>query len=220
MRSGSVGGTRYARRGDAAVIELAEIAGLAALSAPAPTTATSRGLGQVIAAALDAGARSVTVGIGGSASTDGGVGMLQALGARVLDADGLEVEPGADVARAVRLDCSGLHPALAGAELVFACDVDNPLTGPDGAAAVYGPQKGADPGQVEELDAALTHWATLVARSGTTWPDSRTTDPEGPGRPGVSVSGRARSSAPGWRPAPRWCWTSSVSTPPSRGPTS
>ncbi|MDT0183507.1 glycerate kinase [Microbacterium sp. ARD31] len=141
--------TSYARRGATAVVELADACGLARLpgGAPAPMTATSRGLGEVMAATLDAGCRSLVVGIGGSASTDGGLGLLEALGARASDG----------------LDLTGLHPALAGARIVVACDVDNPLTGPDGAAAVYAPQKGASPEQVAELDARLGRWADLVA---------------------------------------------------------
>ena len=153
------------RSGDEAVVELAEVVGLAALGDDlAPLTATSRGLGEVIAAALDAGCTQVVVGIGGSASTDGGLGLVQALGARVLDASGAEVGPGgAGAATVATLDLTDLHPGLATARIEVACDVDNPLTGPDGAAAVYGPQKGADPEQVRELDVALTHWADVVA---------------------------------------------------------
>ena len=160
--------TWYARRGEEAVVELAEVAGLARMGIPparlAPLTATSRGLGELIAHALDGGCTRVLVGIGGSASTDGGLGLVQALGARVRDASGEEVGPGgAGAATAVMLDLTALHPALAAARIEVACDVDNPLTGPDGAAAVYGPQKGADPDQVRELDAALSHWADVVA---------------------------------------------------------
>ncbi|RKT77132.1 glycerate kinase [Terracoccus luteus] len=160
--------TCWARRGPDAVVELADASGLARVphGALAPLTATSRGTGEVIAAALDAGCRRIVVGIGGSASTDGGVGLLQALGVRVLDADGHDVGPGgAGLEAAARLDLTGRHPALADAELVVACDVDNPLTGVHGAAAVYGPQKGATAEQVERLDAALDHWADLVANA-------------------------------------------------------
>jgi glycerate 2-kinase len=162
---GRTGPAWYVRLGDEAVVELAEVAGLAGLGdARAPLTATSRGLGEVIAHALDAGCTEVLVAIGGSASTDGGLGLVQALGARVSDASGNEVGPGgAGAATAATLDLTRLHPKLAAARLEVACDVDNPLTGPDGAAAVYGPQKGADPDQVLALDAALTHWADRVA---------------------------------------------------------
>lgn len=160
--------TWYVRRGAAAVVELAQVAGLAGPGVPAiplaPLTATSRGLGELIAHALDGGCTRVLVGIGGSASTDGGLGLVQALGARVCDASGAEVGPGgAGAATAAALDLSALHPRLAQARIEVACDVDNPLTGPQGAAAVYGPQKGADPDQVRELDAALAHWADVVA---------------------------------------------------------
>jgi glycerate 2-kinase len=160
--------TWYVRRGEDAVVELAEVAGLAKIGTQptrlTPLTATSRGLGELIAHALDAGCRRVLVGIGGSASTDGGLGLVQALGARVRDASGAEVgSGGAGAAMAATLDLTGLHHGLASARIEVACDVDNPLTGPEGAAAVYGPQKGADPEQVQQLDAALAHWADVVA---------------------------------------------------------
>ncbi len=163
--AGRTAPTWYVRRGENAVVELAEVAGLAGLhGALAPLTATSRGLGELVAHALDAGATRVLVGIGGSASTDGGLGLVQALGARARDASGAEVGPGgAGAATVATLDLAELHPGLAAARIEVACDVDNPLTGPDGAAAVYGPQKGADPDQVRQLDAALEHWADVVA---------------------------------------------------------
>jgi glycerate kinase len=159
--------TTYVRRGDVAVVELAAVAGLAQLGTElAPMTATSRGVGDVIAAALDAGCTTIVLGIGGSASTDGGAGLVQALGAHVLDADGAEIgDGGGALASAAMLDLSGLHPALASTRIEVACDVDNPLTGPHGAAAVYGPQKGADDAQVRELDTALTRWADVVAQA-------------------------------------------------------
>ena len=119
----------------------------------------------MISHALDAGCTQVLVGIGGSASTDGGLGLVQGLGARVRDASGAEVGPGgAGAATAATVDLGGLHPRLAATRIEVACDVDNPLTGPDGAAAVYGPQKGAEPAQVRQLDAALAaHGADVVA---------------------------------------------------------
>ena len=160
--------TSWARRGDTAVVELADVSGLVRLPGglSAPLTSTSRGTGEVIAAALDAGCRRVVVGIGGSASTDGGAGLLRALGARTPDVEGRPVgEGGAALVDVVELDLTGLHPALADAEIVVACDVDNPLTGPQGAAAVYGPQKGADADDVDRLDSALGHWADVVAVS-------------------------------------------------------
>lgn len=158
----------YGVRGAEAVVELAEVSGLAQLPGgrTAPLTASSRGTGELIAAALDAGARRVVVAIGGSACTDGGAGLLEALGATIGTSSGSHVQPGgAGLHDATRLDLRGLHPGLAGAELVVACDVDNPLTGSRGAAAVYGPQKGAGPEDVELLDSALTRWADLVARA-------------------------------------------------------
>jgi glycerate kinase len=166
--TGVVGDTTYGRRGDEAVIEMAEVCGLGRLpeGTLAATCATSRGVGEVIAAALDAGCTQILLGVGGSASTDGGAGMLVALGARLLDRAGRHVDDGGGpLAAGHRLDLSGLHPALADATITVACDVDNPLTGPSGAAAVYGPQKGATPDQVASLDRALTCWADLVAAS-------------------------------------------------------
>ncbi|MFW3168644.1 glycerate kinase [Geodermatophilus sp. CPCC 206100] len=169
---GPLGGSvpaRYALRSDTAVLEMAAAAGLALLPPPGPTEATALrastlGVGRLVADALDAGARRVVLGVGGSATTDGGAGALVGLGARVLAADGSEVPPGgAGLAEAVRLDLTGLDPRLARTELVLACDVDNPLTGPEGAAAVYGPQKGATPAAVARLDAALGRWADVVA---------------------------------------------------------
>ena len=155
----------YARRGDVAVVELADVSGLVRLpSGPAPMTAGTLGTGEVIAAAVAAGCRTIVIGIGGSASTDGGAGLLQGLGARLLDADGAPIAAGgAALTRAASLDLSSMQSHIAGVDLVVACDVDNPLTGPVGAAATYGPQKGAGPGQVLELDDALSHWADVVA---------------------------------------------------------
>ena len=156
----------YARRGESAVVELANACGLSLLPAgvPAPLDASSFGLGQVLAAALDAGARSVVLGVGGSASTDGGAGMLQALGARLLDARGAEIARGGrGLAEVAGLDLAGLAGRLTGVRVDLAGDVDNPLLGPFGAAAVYGPQKGADADDVRRLDDALARWADIVA---------------------------------------------------------
>ncbi|MFS4093695.1 glycerate kinase [Streptomyces sp. AF1A] len=155
----------FALRGGTAVVEMAEASGLQRLPAGvlAPLTASTYGSGELLRAALDAGARTIVFGVGGSATTDGGAGMLTALGARFLDADGEPVPPGggglADLARA---DLSGLDPRLSSVELVLASDVDNPLTGPKGAPAVYGPQKGASPDDVATLDAALAHFAEVL----------------------------------------------------------
>ncbi len=156
----------YARRGEVAVVELAGVCGLARLPGgrPAPLTASSFGAGEVLRAALEAGARRIILGVGGSASTDGGAGLLQALGARVLDTSGEPVRPGgAGLREVAALDLTGLHRALYPADIILAADVDNPLTGPDGAAEVYGPQKGASPAEVAALDAGLRRWAAVVA---------------------------------------------------------
>jgi glycerate kinase len=150
--------TAYAVRDGTAVVEMADACGLVRMPPGqlAPLKASSAGLGEVVRAALDAGCARVVVGIGGSASTDGGAGMLGALGARFLDADGVDLPLGGGaLTRLDRVDLSGLHPGLDRAEVVLATDVDNPLLGPRGAAAVYGPQKGASPADIEVLDAAL-----------------------------------------------------------------
>ncbi|MGW3950320.1 glycerate kinase [Streptomyces sp. NPDC004752] len=155
----------FAVRGATAVVEMAEASGLQRLPAGvlAPLTASTYGSGELLRAALDAGARTIVFGVGGSASTDGGAGMLSALGARFLDGDGAPVAPGGGgLAGLARADLSGLDPRLAEVELVLASDVDNPLTGPKGAAAVYGPQKGASPDDVAALDAALAHYAKVL----------------------------------------------------------
>lgn len=158
--------TTYARRGHVAVIEMADVSGLARLpgGSPAPLTATSRGTGEVVAAAIAGGCRHIVLGIGGSASTDAGAGLAQALGARILDRDGQEVGPGgAALAEVASIDPTALRDRTAGVRFTVACDVDNPLTGPSGAAAVYGPQKGATPDDVATLDAALDRFADVVA---------------------------------------------------------
>jgi glycerate kinase len=160
--------TAYAERDGVAVVELADVSGLGRLPGGrlAAGAASSYGTGQVIGAALDAGCRRIVLGIGGSACTDGGAGMVQALGGRVRDARGGEVGRGGAALAAVRsLDLTGLHPALSSTEVVVASDVDNPLLGPRGAAAVYGPQKGASPADVAELDVALARWADAVQRA-------------------------------------------------------
>lgn len=157
----------FAIQGDRAVVELAEASGLRHLAADSllPMTATTRGTGELIGAALDAGAREIVLGVGGSATTDGGVAMMQALGVRALDAGGADIGPGGAALAAVdRVDVSGLDPRLASVRVVLAGDVDNPLSGEHGAAAVYAPQKGADPEQVAELDEALARWGRVLAR--------------------------------------------------------
>lgn len=156
--------------GRTVVVEMADACGLGRLpdGVPAPLTASSRGLGEAIRAALDLRPDTLVVGVGGSASTDGGAGMLLALGADVTDAVGRPVGPGgAGLAAAARLDRSGLDPRLRRSRLVLASDVDSPLHGPHGAAHVFGPQKGATPGEVEALDRALATWGDLVAPEAT-----------------------------------------------------
>ncbi|MEU6845720.1 glycerate kinase [Streptomyces sp. NPDC046716] len=158
----------WALRDGTAVVEMAEASGLQLLPEGefAPLTATTYGSGEVIAAALDAGARTIVFGVGGSATTDGGAGMLAALGARFLDGSGAPVGPGGGALAALAsADLSGLDPRLADVDVVLASDVDNPLTGPKGAPAVYGPQKGASPEDVAELDAALGHYAKVLSES-------------------------------------------------------
>ncbi len=158
----------FALREDTAVVEMAEASGLQRLpeGVLAPLTASTYGSGELLRAALDAGARTIVFGVGGSATTDGGAGMLAALGARFLDADGEPVAPGGGgLASLASADLSDLDPRLSDVELVLASDVDNPLTGPKGAPAVYGPQKGASPEDVAALDAALAHFAKVLART-------------------------------------------------------
>jgi glycerate kinase len=151
--------------GDTAVIEMAAASGLPLVPPPRrdPRLTTTFGTGELLRAALDAGHRRIILGIGGSATNDGGTGLARALGIRFLDSTGTELpEGGAALARLDRIDLSGLDPRAANAELVVACDVDNPLTGPRGASAVYGPQKGATPEMVRLLDDALAHYARIA----------------------------------------------------------
>lgn len=154
--------------GRTAVVESAHAIGVPALGrAPDSHTAvhaTSRGVGELMLAALDCGVQRLVVGLGGSISTDGGAGALQALGARIRTAEGAEVVPGgAGLAEAASLGLKELDSRLAGVDILLACDVDTPLLGPQGAAAIYGPQKGAAPAAVEILEAALANWADVVA---------------------------------------------------------
>ena len=152
--------------GTTAVIEMAEAAGLHLVGAmPDPLHATTRGVGELILDALDHGAERIIVGLGGSATNDGGAGMAQALGVRLFDADGCNLPGGgAALADLDRIDCTGLDPRVTRTPIILASDVTNPLTGPDGASAVFGPQKGATPAMVERLDRALAHYAAVVRR--------------------------------------------------------
>lgn len=151
-----------------AVIEMAAASGLHWVpSAQRDARVTSSyGTGELIQAALDAGATRIILGLGGSATNDGGSGLLRALGARFLDAGGNELRPGgAALAKLQRVDLSSLDARLHDVHVDVAADVDNPLCGPRGASAVFGPQKGASPAQVEELDAALARMAEVVSEA-------------------------------------------------------
>jgi glycerate 2-kinase len=153
---------RFLRRGDAAVVEMAAASGLSRLAHDErdAMAASTFGTGQVLAAAIGLGAREIVLGIGGSATTDGGAGLLVALGARFLDRHGVDLPPGGGaLADLARVDLGGLSPVLAEVHLTVASDVTNPLLGELGAAATYGPQKGADEAQVAQLDANLAHYA-------------------------------------------------------------
>lgn len=156
----------FARSGTTAVIEMALASGLELLRPDEldPLAATTYGTGQLMQAALDGGASRIIVGMGGSATVDGGAGCLQALGVRLLDGEGREVPPGGDsLHRIHHIDASGLDPRWRDTELIIASDVDNPTLGENGAAAVFAPQKGASPEQVAILEENLRHFFTLVA---------------------------------------------------------
>lgn len=152
--------------GGRAVVEMAAASGLPLLSPGErnPLLTSTFGTGELVRAALDAGARDVTMALGGSATNDGGLGMARALGVRLLDAGGRELAGrGADLARVARLDLAGLDPRVAAADFHLMCDVDNPLTGAHGASAVFGPQKGATPEMVAELDAGMRSYARVLS---------------------------------------------------------
>ena len=151
--------------GETAVIEMALASGLALIPDHRrdPLTATTYGTGQLMAAALDAGYTRIIVGLGGSATNDGGTGMAAALGVRFLNAGGDELPPGgAALANLHAIDTSGVHPGLAGATIIGATDVTNPLCGDTGASAIFGPQKGATPEMVRELDGCLANLARVI----------------------------------------------------------
>ncbi len=151
------------------VVELAAASGLALAPERDALRATSRGTGELLRAALDAGCTQIVLGIGGSACTDGAAGRLAALGARLGDGSGQDLPDGGGALGALNLvDLAGLDPRLREGEVVLASVVDNPLLGPTGAAAVYGPQKGASPDDVAALDAALGRWAELLERAAAT----------------------------------------------------
>ena len=178
--------------GNRAVVECAAASGLLRLRVDELTPdgvrrASSFGTGQLIAAALDAGVEELIVGLGGSATNDGGAGMAQALGFALLDASGRVLPPGGAALRELaRIDVSGAHPRLRSVRVLGATDVTNPLCGPEGATAIYGPQKGADTAEIAELDAALAHFAAVIHRD--LGIDVR-------GAPGCRRRGRAGSGA-------------------------
>ncbi|TZG29248.1 glycerate kinase [Sphingomonas montanisoli] len=151
--------------GRGAIIEMAAASGLM-LVPPAkrdPMRATTYGVGELIVAALDRGVRDILIGIGGSATNDGGAGMAQSLGVRLLDAAGRDIERGGGgLGKLARIDVSGIDPRVAESRVRILSDVDNPLVGPRGASAVFGPQKGATPAQVEQLDANLRRYAERI----------------------------------------------------------
>ncbi len=156
----------FARTGTSAVIEMALASGLELLRADEldPLRASTFGTGQLLQAALDSGAKRIIVGVGGSATVDGGAGCLQALGVRLLDENGKDVPPGGgSLNRVTQIDVSRLDPRWRETEVIIASDVDNPTLGEQGAAAVFGPQKGATPDQVRVLEANLRHFFTLTA---------------------------------------------------------
>jgi glycerate kinase len=150
-----------------AVVEIASAVGLA-LVVPAqrdPMRASSYGAGELVRRALDEGCRRIVIGLGGSATVDGGAGLVQALGVRLLDARGREIERGGGALSELdRIDVSAVDPRISAAELLVLCDVDNPLLGERGAARVFGPQKGATPEHVEQLESNLARWAACIRR--------------------------------------------------------
>lgn len=151
--------------GTTAVVETAEASGLALLEAKErnPLIASSYGTGELMLAAVRSGAKRIIVGLGGSATNDAGAGLLQALGVRLLDGNGNDLaHGGAALANLTTIDISTMDPALKNVAITAACDVTNPLTGPTGASAVFGPQKAASKDDVATLDAALAHFAQVI----------------------------------------------------------
>ncbi|WP_301408735.1 glycerate kinase [Luteococcus sp.] len=195
--------------GSTAVIEMAEASGIGRVPRDRrdPRRASTRGTGQLVTAALDAGITHIVLGIGGSATNDGGAGLAQALGARLVDGEGQCLGPGgAPLAQLAGIDVSGLDPRLAEVTVEVACDVTNPLCGPQGASAVYGPQKGADDACVAELDAALAHFAQVVARG--CWPSCRTARcGRGSTSSWTTPACRRRCPVPRWWSPARGEWT-------------
>ena len=165
------------------VVEMAAASGLALVPVEQrdPRVTTTYGTGQLIAAALDRGCRKIIVGVGGSATNDGGAGMAQALGASLMEESGQQIGPGAaELSKLAKIALSHLDARIADTQFYVATDVDNPLCGPNGASAIYGPQKGATPEMVPELDAALAHYAKIIERD---------LKQEVAGRPGAGAAG-------------------------------
>ncbi|MFE9396157.1 glycerate kinase [Streptomyces flavidovirens] len=162
-------GTHFALLGDGgAVVEMAAVAGLSLVprSLRDPGATTTYGVGELIGAVLDQGVRRILVGCGDSGTSDGGAGALQALGARLLDAEGSELPLGGRaLTRLHAIDATGLDPRLEEVDILVACNPYNILCGPRGVARVFGPQKGATPAQVKQLAAALDRWAYVLERT-------------------------------------------------------
>ena len=156
---------QIAINGDTTFIEMAQASGLSQLPSGVKSalTASSYGTGQLVLAALNQGVSKVILGVGGTATTDAGAGALQALGAKLVDKDGSEIAPGgAALSNCVKIDTSALDPRLSTVSFILASDVTNPLLGPEGAAHVFAPQKGATPADVELLEQSLAHFASLL----------------------------------------------------------
>ena len=149
--------------GRTAVVELAEASGITLANPKNPLRATTRGTGELIRAAAEAGAQRIIVGIGGSATNDGGMGLLTAMGMRFLDSDGTQMEGcGEELEKVASIDATDLMSV----EMTVICDVTNPLLGPNGATAVYGPQKGADADMLERLEKGMAHYAEMMCKAG------------------------------------------------------
>jgi glycerate kinase len=165
--TGETVSARYGITGDAsvAVIEMAAASGLELIPPDQrdPAITTTRGTGELLVHAMNSGAKRILIGLGGSATNDGGAGFAEALGFQLLDSDGQRLAPGGlALAKLHRIDSSGVHQAVKELDIVGACDVTNPLCGPGGASAIFGPQKGASPALVQQLDEALLHFGTVV----------------------------------------------------------
>jgi glycerate kinase len=181
----------YAEREGLAIVELAEASGIRRLAGSqlAPLAASTFGVGQLVAAALSRGNRTIMLAIGGSASTDGGAGLVQALGARLLNQSGMPLRRGGGaLAQIDRVELGDMQEHIDGIEFIVASDVDNPLLGPTGAAAVFGPQKGASPEHVDALEHGLSRWASIIAEATGTY---ATEDPGSGAAGGVGFAGIA-----------------------------